>query len=190
MYKKAILSRALGVAAAASLVALTACGPSTSSYPTTVGTDGKSRTNPNPDPNAKRETIFGDDGLTLFSWGGDDDANAGGGTSGIPVNSYLWRASLDTISFMPVQSADPFGGTIITDWHANPEVPNERFKLNIYILDSRLRADGVKVSPFRQVQNENGQWVDAPVDPNLGPQLENAILTRARQLRIASSGTS
>ncbi len=101
------------------------------------------------------------------------------------VNSYLWRASLETIDFMPISNADPFGGVITTDWFASPEAPGERFKTNIYILDSNLRADALKVSVFKQV-NSGGSWADAAVDADTGRQIENSILTRARQLYIAT----
>lgn len=103
---------------------------------------------------------------------------------GIGVNSFLWRATLDTLSFMPLSEVDPFGGVIITDWYANPEMPSERFKATVYILDSRLRADALSVQLFKQVHGEDGSWVDAAVDPATRIQIENAILTRARQLRI------
>lgn len=103
------------------------------------------------------------------------------GSTGIGVNSYLWRASLDTVSFMPLASADPFGRVIITDWYIAQEKPNERFKVNIFILDKQLRSDGVKVKVFRQVK-KGGNWVDSTVADNTGPQMEDAILTRARQL--------
>lgn len=101
------------------------------------------------------------------------------------VNSYLWRASLETLEFMPIDNADPFGGVITTDWYASPEAPQERFKANIYILDSNLRADALKASIFKQVSN-GGAWTDAAVDADTGRQIENAILTRARQLYIAT----
>jgi hypothetical protein len=106
-------------------------------------------------------------------------------TGGIGVNSYLWRASLDTLAFMPLASADPFGGVIITDWYSDPTTPTERFKATVYILDTRLRADALNVSIFRQTQT-NGQWSDATVDPDTEIQIENAILTRARQLRLST----
>lgn len=104
--------------------------------------------------------------------------------AGIGVNAYLWRASLDTISFMPLASADPWGGVIISDWYANPQVPTERFKTTVYILDSRLRADALNVSVYKQVQ-QNGQWVDAEVSQQTQLDIENAILTRARELRLS-----
>jgi len=131
---------------------------------------------------SKRKTIFGDGGLNLF---GSGQEGTGGGALG--VNSYLWRASLDTISFMPVNSADPFGGVIITDWHTPMEAPSERFKLNVYILGRSLRADGVRVAVFRQVQDPRGSWKDAGVPNETGTKIEDAILIRARQLRNQSS---
>jgi hypothetical protein len=122
-------------------------------------------------------------GISLFGGGGGD----GDSQAGIGVNSYLWRASLDTLNFMPLASADPFGGVIITDWYSDPTTPNERFKATVYILDTRLRADALNVSIFRQ-QQVNGAWIDATVDPNTEIQIENAILTRARQIRLSTVG--
>jgi uncharacterized protein YceK len=101
------------------------------------------------------------------------------------VNSYLWRASMETLNFMPLDQVDPFGGVIITDWYANPNVPTERFKANVYILDTNLRADGLKVSVFKQTQTVGG-WQDAAIDADTARQIENSILTRARQLFIAT----
>lgn len=99
-------------------------------------------------------------------------------------NPYLWRASLDTLSALPLVSTDPFGGTIIYDWKSFEGSTDERIKATVYILDSRLRADGVKVSVFRQT-NQDGTWVDADADPETGIQLENAILVRARNLKAS-----
>jgi Domain of unknown function (DUF3576) len=111
----------------------------------------------------------------------------GGAGGGIAVNSYLWHASLDTISFMPIASADPFGGTIITDWYSPKGETDERFKVNIFILNRQLRADGVKVTVFREKTGPNGQWMDVPVDPKTAVDLENAILARARQIRLSTA---
>ena len=133
---------------------------------------------------SKRETIFGPGGLSLF--GSDGNLNPEGGALG--VNSFLWRASLDTIVFMPVSSADPFGGVIITDWHTPSEAPEERFKLNIYILGKSLRADGIRVAAFRQVMSSDGKWRDAKMPKATSIKIEDAILTRARQLRNKNIG--
>ena len=103
------------------------------------------------------------------------------------VNPYLWRASLDTFTNMPVSSTDPIGGLIVYDWKSFPGSEDERVKATVYILDTRLRADGVKVAVFRQV-NQDGTWVDAPVDPETAMQLENAILDRARNLKNSQLG--
>ena len=106
----------------------------------------------------------------------------------IGVNGYLWRATLDTLSFMPLQSADPYGGVIITDWYTNPKAPGERVKLTVAVLDPDLRADALRVSAARQIQS-NGGWVDAPVSAATVQKLEDIILTRARDLRrVAVSG--
>jgi len=119
-------------------------------------------------------------GFSLF--GGSDDAPP---TGSIGVNGYLWRATLDAISFLPLQSADPFGGVIISDWYTDPATPNERVKVTAYILDKRLRADGLRVSVFRQTR-KGGAWVDAAASEETARKLENAILTRAREMRIAT----
>jgi hypothetical protein len=131
----------------------------------------------------ERASVFGEGGLTF----GGDDAQKQQQDAGIGVNSFLWRASLDTISFMPLVSADPFGGVIITDWYSPAQSPDERFKVNVYILGRALRADGIRAAVFRQRQGGGG-WVDAPVAASTATELENAILTRARQLRIAQAG--
>ena len=133
--------------------------------------------------NREEGSLFGPGGLFGSK---PKDPNEGAGT-GVAVNAYLWRASLDTINFIPLVSADPFGGVIITDWYTPAETPNERMKVQVTILDRELRADGVRVSVFKQTTGgRNGAtWVDAQVDPRTNIDIENAILTRARQLRIA-----
>jgi hypothetical protein len=103
----------------------------------------------------------------------------------IGVNAYLWRATLDTLSFLPLASADPYGGVIITDWYANPAKPDERLKATVYILDTRLRADGISAAVFRETL-ANGVWSPASVNPETNVALENAILDKARQLRLGS----
>lgn len=128
----------------------------------------------------ERQTLFGEGGI--FGDSGKQGPAAGSG-GGLNVNSYLWRATLDTIAFMPIASADPFGGVIITDWYSPAETPSERFKLNVIIRDRALTADGVKITLFRQILDQTGAWRDAQVQPDAGRKLEDAVLTRARQLR-------
>src|SRR5690348_15297318 len=131
--------------------------------------------------------LTGDEGLIIIGNRKSDEAAAG---SPIGVNSYLWRATLDTLSFMPLASADPFGGVIITDWYENPKAPGERFKVNALILDKTLRADGVKITVFKQLMDKKGKgvWREQQTDDTLAHSLEDTILTRARQLKVAQLG--
>jgi len=103
-------------------------------------------------------------------------------TTTIGVNAYLWRASLETLSFMPLVQTDSNGGVIVTDWYANPNSPAERMKVTVAILDQDLRADALRVSASRQI-NQNGQWVDTAVQAATVQKLEEVILTKARDLR-------
>ena len=126
--------------------------------------------------------LFGEDAFTF----GRGSSRESASNTGIGVNGFLWRASLDTMSFIPLASADPFGGVIISDWYAPPETPDERFKITVYILGTELRSDGIRAAVFRQEKQGESSWLDAPVGAETSTQLENAILTRARQLRVAS----
>ena len=172
---------------AAALLAACAGDPTNMvGYPVHDGKKGDGRTaraTTLEDYDAKRKTLFGEGGLSNML-GNKKGSDEGGG--GIGVNSFLWRASLDTISFMPVNSVDPFGGVIITDWQSPQGAPNERFKLNIYIIGRTLRADGLKVAVFRQIKDPSAGWVDASTPEQTAPRIEDAILTKARQLRNSS----
>ncbi|WP_238473961.1 DUF3576 domain-containing protein [Altericroceibacterium spongiae] len=105
----------------------------------------------------------------------------------IGVNSYLWRASLETLSFMPLAQADSSGGVIVTDWYSKPDSPGERMKVSVSILDQDLRADALRVAASRQVY-QNGVWVDAPVQAATVQKLEEIILTKARDIRRSAIG--
>lgn len=129
--------------------------------------------------------VTGDEGLVI---GGASEKSGEAGKNPLGVNSFLWRASLDTLSFLPITAADPFGGTILTDWYEDPAVTGERFKVNVLILDRQLRADSLKISTFRQTKNKAGDWADAPTDAKLARKLEDTVLTRARELRIKQLG--
>jgi len=133
--------------------------------------------------NNQRQSIFGTGGLSLFSSKKKKEVE-----TGITVNAYLWRASLDTISFMPIDQADPFGGTILTEWFQPPQNPYERVKVNVFIIGRQLRTDALKLTLFRQIA-QDGQWIDVAVDPATVTQLEETILTRARQLKVGEKNT-
>ncbi len=135
------------------------------------------------DRKLSRGRVTGEEGFVLTGRSDKD----GAGNSPIGVNSFLWRATLDTLAFMPLISADPFGGVIITDWYEDPATPGERFKINALILDRSLRADGIKISLFKQAKGSDGQWHDTETNPDTARQLENTILTRARELRVRQS---
>ena len=123
--------------------------------------------------------------LGLAACGGGDRPRAdlaAAQVSTIGVNSYLWRASLETVSFAPLLQADSAGGVIVTDWYSRADNPNERVKMTVTVLDRDLRADAVRVAASRQVA-QGGTWVDAPVQAATVQKLEDIILTKARQLR-------
>lgn len=130
------------------------------------------------------------DGIVVFGVDRSREAQreaAAGGGGGMAVNAFLWRATLDTLSFMPLASADPFGGVIITDWYTPPQAEGERFKATAYVMGRQLRSDGVRVQVFRQV-NQRGNWVDAPVSAATNSEMEDRVLARARELRSQSAG--
>ena len=140
------------------------------------------------DPNSD-DTLFGEGGLSIgnvnnsnvggiFGGGGDEKAR-------LPVNKYLWQGALDTLSFLPLVSSDPFTGVIATDWGSTPDAPGERLKVTAYLLNPGLSAASLKVAVYREIRNEDGLWTPAPVSAETALKIENAILARARQIRIA-----
>ncbi|MCE2992821.1 MAG: DUF3576 domain-containing protein [Alphaproteobacteria bacterium] len=123
-------------------------------------------------------SLTGEGGFVLF--GGKSKSAA---TEGINVNAYLWRATLDLVHAMPVMSADPFGGTVITDWYAVEDSAKRRFKLNIYIIGAELRSDGVRVAAFTQDMGQNGMWGESKNNPVLAREIEDKILIKAREIK-------
>ncbi len=171
---------ALSVVAALGLLALGGCGNQD-----LISTRGNAHVGqPGVTENPTLDTLSSQS--TLFGLGGG--ANTGGGGSPIAVNAYLWRGSLETLKFMPLISADPFGGVILTDWYQSPSAPGERFKVAVYILGRQLEANALHISVFRQVQ-EGGAWVDAPVAPGVASDLENKVLAASRDLRAQAFTT-
>ena len=122
----------------------------------------------------------------VFGGGNATRTAAANAQTGIGVNAFLWRATLDTLSFMPLANADPWGGVVNYDWYSDPQTPNERFKATVFILDTRLRADALNVTVNKEVRDAAGQWTAAPVAAQTETDLENAILTKARQLNLST----
>lgn len=100
------------------------------------------------------------------------------------INAYLWRAALDTLDFMAIASTDATGGIILTEWYINPALPNERMKVTVRILDPHLRSDALNVGVVREVRGGQGSWLSAPVKAGTVARMEDAILLRARQIRM------
>lgn len=172
-------SRVLGVSA---LALAAACSGDYAASPESQ----KQPPGPTRNPNQVGESVFGDGGLSVSSLRSGE--LFGGGTEGggsLPVNKYLWQASLQTLDFMPLVSTDPFTGVIATDWSTPPGAVGERVKVTVYVVNPELAASALKVAVFREVRGETGGWLPAPVNPDTPRQLEDAILTKARQIKIA-----
>lgn len=156
--------------ALASIFAISACSTAKTEAPSTTSAEEARR--------EARGKLTGDEGIS-FGGSKKDDASS---NSPLGVNSFLWRATLDTLSFMPLVSADPFGGVIITDWYE--DTAGERYKVNALILDKSLRADGIKITLFKQSMDSKGVWRDKKADAGDARKIEDTILTRARELKI------
>ena len=126
--------------------------------------------------------LFGKKGMVL----GTNEDNKTVSSMGMPINPFLWRGSLETVDFMPLSSADPFGGIIITDWYSDGETINERCKINIFIKGLELKTNNLKVNTFCQ-SFENSQWIDLPTSASLNAQLEDAILNKAKKIKLAKN---
>ncbi len=141
-------------------------------------------------PLPRRLALVAAIGLALAGCAKREDRSAevaSASVTAIGVNSYLWRATLETLSFMPLTQADSAGGVIVSDWYSNPRNPNERVKVSVSILDQDLRADALRVAASREV-NQGGTWVAAPVQAATVQRLEDIILTKARDLRRSDVG--
>jgi len=127
--------------------------------------------------------LFGKKGVSVDAFGGKAKQEVQYGSIGMPINPYLWKASLQTISFMPLASADPFGGTIITDWYTSSSNENERCKLNIFINGYDLKTENLRVSSFCQIF-KNQKWINTKNNVQNDIKIENAILNKAKKIRI------
>lgn len=167
----------------AALLVLAGCGGDYAPEPEVGPSPGPQREF---DPNAPG--LFGEGGLSIGSL--QEGLERGGfrQEGGVPVNRFLWQASLETLAFLPLASTDPFTGVIATDWGSTPEAPGERFKVTAFMTSPALAATSLNVAVYREVRNAEGVWIPAAVDPATATQIEDAILTRARQIRIADAG--
>jgi hypothetical protein len=146
----------------------------------------KADANPTPHDMKKGEGLFsGKSGNLLDAFRGEKEASGVTGGASMTINPYLWRAALESISFMPLQQSDSTGGLLITDWYSNPDDASERMKVNVYILGLKLSPQSLKVAVFKQ-EFQNNQWVDIEVSPKTARQLEDIILTNARILKVKS----
>jgi hypothetical protein len=164
-----MISKVFPIACAALMLA--ACASDAEDAPTTVEAP--------PAPVVTQTAQSATPGGSVFDWFGP--GSPAEKKTGVAVNRHLWRASLDALSFAPMEQADPFGGIIKTGWYT--PTPNERMRIAVYILDSRLRADALRVSVFKEVKKPTGDWVDGTVDPETVTKLENLILNKARDLK-------
>ena len=130
--------------------------------------------------------LLGSGGISVDGILNQDKSKESVGTYGMPINSYLWRGALETINFMPLNSADPIGGTILTDWYSTGNNENERCKLNIFITGNELKTQNLKVTSFCQ-EFKNQKWVNKTVDESNNLKIENAILNQAKKIRLQSS---
>lgn len=138
--------------------------------------------NPNP-PTGGVAALFRDDDTAKSQGTGQSGGRA---AAGVSVNAFLWRATLDTVSFMPIATADPAGGVVITDWYSPTATPNERFKINVFLLGRELRPQGIHAAVFHQTREPGKPWVDAVIDPQTPRDFENAILAKAWTLQLES----
>lgn len=143
----------------------------------------KADVNPTPADTYKGEGLFSGKSGNLLDGFNGKGKGATAAAQALPVNVYLWRASLNAVSFMPLASASTQDGVIITDWYENPNKLNERVKVNVYVLGQTFSAQNLKVSVFKQ-KNESGSWVNSVADKSTAIQLEEAILTSARAMKI------
>ena len=141
------------------------------------------KTTPAKQPEEPVSVITGKPGGLKLTDFNKDKTSSG---NGLPVNALLWRAALDVASFVPLDDVDTFGGSIVTEWHQPKATPNQRLKLTVFVIGRELRSDAITVRAY--IQNRLGtEWVDAGRDEALGRQLEDLVLTRARELRAAAT---
>ena len=131
--------------------------------------------------------LLGKGGVSMSGILGNDKENKRStGVVAMSVNPFLWRAALETIDFMPLSSADQVGGTIITDWYSTSSNEKERCKLNIFITGVSLKTENLRVVSFCQ-EFKNPTWTNKEIEKGNNIKIENAILNKAKKLKLQSS---
>ena len=101
----------------------------------------------------------------------------------VNVNGYLWRATLNILSFVPLISTDALSGTIITDWYVNKNIQNQRLKITVNINTNELKSESIKIKV--EIQNfKNNIWSQPLTSNSLATQIEDSILNEARNLKL------
>ena len=129
--------------------------------------------------------LLGKGGISFSGITGNNKNNSST-TITMSVNPFLWRGALETIDFMPLSSADQIGGTIITDWYSTMSNENERCKLNIFITGRELNTENLRVTSFCQ-EFKDPSWINKEVNKENNIKIDNAILNKAKKLKLQSS---
>ena len=120
-------------------------------------------------------------------FGGGDDYDT---TSDLNVNQHLWRASVSTLSKLPLKNVDPYSGIIETEWYTPAGGQNEQVRTSVFILGPQLRTENIRVSVFVRERGEAGGWSIRPGNPSTATKVENVILRAARRSRVAANEQS
>ena len=127
---------------------------------------------------------------TILGFAKKESERRVGPRTGSTVSPILWQAALDTLDFVKLASEDPLAGSMVTDWYSPAGKPNERYKVNVFILARSLRSDALAVTVTRQERQVNGNWAETTIARQVENDLETAILTRARQLKREWTATA
>jgi hypothetical protein len=100
------------------------------------------------------------------------------------TSNVLWRASLDTLSFMPLSNVSYSGGVITTDWYGSSEINKEQIKINIRFLSDKLETSSVQVTGFKKICDNANICKTIPTDQNINLPIKQKILERARKLSL------
>tara|TARA_B100001250_G_scaffold406794_1_gene426451 strand:+ start:1433 stop:1993 length:561 start_codon:yes stop_codon:yes gene_type:complete len=136
---------------------------------------------PNPELRVKKNMEEGR-GFRLM----DGNNKKGGTTYEFASSNELWRASLDTIDFMPLASVNYSGGIIITDWYGNNQTTNENIKISIRFLTNEIRSDALDIKVFKKVCDSTNKCKISETSGELIKELNRKILKQAKIYEVKS----